>query len=69
MLRIVLLEVKLRIDNQLFLVNLVACMVLPQRVVPLSRVKWQVVQQNAPHQRPQSLDLVSDPLESQLFQL
>ena len=67
MLRIVLLKVKLRIDNQLFLVNLVACMVLTQRIVPLCGVKWQVVKQNAPHQRPQPLYLVSDPLESQLF--
>ena len=69
MLRIVLLEVKLRIDNQLFLVNLVACMILPQRVVPLSGIQWQVVQQDAPHQRPQPLDLIGDALESQLFQL
>ena len=40
-----------------------------QRVIPLSRIQWQVIEENAPDEGPQSLDLVCDPVERQTFKL
>ena len=66
---LVLIEVKLGLGYQLFLVDVVIIMTKSQRVIPLSSVQWQVIQKNAPDERPQSLDLVCDPMECQTFKL
>ena len=62
-------EVKLGLGNQLVLVDVIVIMIQPQRVIPLSRVQRQIVQENAPYKRPQPFDLVCDPVEGQVFQL